>query len=442
MAKTPRELAYHILLTAERDKQRFIDEALNKALDSSPLKQAEKSWITELVYGVTRMKFQLDTYIEKLYRGRYKKAQHSIKTLLRMGAYQLMHMRTQTHAAINETVELARKTGNQTSASLVNAILRMLGSDATRDTLATIQDPLKILAVEYSLPEWMIHRWSRRLEASQVEALCQWNNSIPNHWVRYNLSQITDSEFENFLSEQKVNYTRSDVLSQFYRLDSLARVLQSEEFRKGWFSVQNIAAGLVASLIEPEEGDIIIDACAAPGGKSAYIMEKHGDRIRSFYAFDLSAHRIGLLKDTLQRLKLTKVRTEMLDAAVDDLPMANKILIDVPCTGTGVLNRRPDARWKKSESDLLALNEIQAAIFKNAWKHLLPDGYLIYATCSLEPEENWQLIDSVIDDLDGARIVPVTDEKLQAFIDERGALATLPWVHNMDGMFSVGIKKI
>ncbi len=440
MVKTPRELAYGTLLAAEQDNSRSIDDLLSAALRKSSLSPQDKRWSMELIYGVTRMRLQLDALIQATYKGRYRKAQHAIKVLLRMGAFQLKYMQTADHAAIHETVSLSKQVKQNRASGLVNAILRKIQNLDLDQIVATKSDRIERLAIQGSHPEWLLSRWVTRYSTDDIIALCDHNNKSPKVWIRRNALRVEQPEFENFLQEEHVSFKQSDLLNSFYEIDSGASLLTSVEFSKGWFSFQDIAAGVVASLINPQAGETIVDACAAPGGKMAFISELSGGA-GLITACDASNLRLDKVRQNIERLQLEHVKVLEVDATCEVLPTAEKILLDVPCSGTGVLGRRPDARWKRQDSDIAALAEIQTEIIKNSWNYLQPGGLLVYATCTLEPEENWGVIDSIIGQLNNAEIETIKDEKLKPYIDERGALATLPWRHSMDGMFAVKIRK-
>ncbi|MCF7808336.1 MAG: 16S rRNA (cytosine(967)-C(5))-methyltransferase RsmB [Candidatus Marinimicrobia bacterium] len=442
MVSTPRELAFKILLSAEKDSSRYIDDILGDVFTRHNPEQQAKAWIMELVYGITRMRLKIDLIIAHYFKGQYHKSQHAVKVLLRLGVYQLMYMSTAKHAAINETVNLARKVGHHRSAALINAILRKVNSQGGEEMISSKLKGSQQVALQTSHPAWMLERWIENYDFKAVENLCEYNNRTPAVWVRRNVAKVPQAQFEQFLQDNAIEFERSTVIDSFYHLKSAAAIIQSQEFSSGWFSFQDLAAGMVASLVIPESGDSILDACSAPGGKMALIMEKYGSELETMYAFDASSQRLQKVKDTVERLSLIKVEVDQKDASVDSLPGTNWTLLDVPCSGTGVLSRRPDARWKKQPGDIDSLQEIQIKILLNTWKHLQNNGRMIYATCSLEPEENWELIDAVIHRLKNARIEPILDENLQAYVDERGALSTLPWRDNMDGMFAVRLRKL
>ncbi|MBT3228702.1 MAG: 16S rRNA (cytosine(967)-C(5))-methyltransferase RsmB [Candidatus Marinimicrobia bacterium] len=441
MANTPRELAYKTLLAAEKNSSHGIDELLSNALQQSELTQQEKRWSMELVYGVTRMKLQLDEWITLAFKGRYRKAQHGVKCLLRMGVFQLKHMQTSEHAAINETVALSRRVKQAQASGLVNAVLRKIQKLELDDLLKHSSNDIQRLSVETSHPQWLLHKWISRYAQPDVYSLCQHNNTAPLIWIRRNVQVVGATDFEALLGKLDITFKKSEVLDVFYEISSASALFSTQEFHAGWFSFQDLAAGVVASLLEPEAGDIIVDTCAAPGGKMAFMSEMSGGQA-SIIACDASSARLSRVRENIQRLGLKQIEVRELDAAVDKLPEANKILLDVPCSGTGVLNRRPDARWKRQASDIDSLVNIQSHILTNSWKFLKPGGLLVYATCTLEPEENWELVDQVIEQLEQAKVEAIEDEILKPYIDERGALSTLPWTHRMDGMFAVKIRKM
>ena len=440
LADKPRELAFKTLLAAEKDHSRAIDDLLSNILQKTDLSQQDKRWIMELVYGVTRMKLQLDAMIESAFKGRYHKAQHAVKTLLRMGSFQLKHMHTSEHAAINETVSLSRKVKQSQAAGLINAVLRKIQTMELSQILDSKKDGIERLSIETSHPEWLLSRWVSQYSMEDVHALCKHNNTAPASWLRRNALVVEQIEFEAFLTAMDIVFQRSEILDVFYKIDSAASLFSTREFHKGWFSFQDLAAGIVASLMDPKPGETIVDACAAPGGKMAFISEMSAGQAH-IVACDASQSRLIKVEENIRRLDLKQVIVKQLDATNSSLPEADRILLDVPCSGTGVLNRRADARWKRTAGDIDSLVEIQTAIVENCWKYLKPGGLMLYATCTLEPEENWAVIDALIPGLEQAEIEAIDDEKLKPYIDERGALSTLPWSHGMDGMFGIKIRK-
>ncbi|NQV30533.1 MAG: 16S rRNA (cytosine(967)-C(5))-methyltransferase RsmB [Candidatus Marinimicrobia bacterium] len=440
MADSSRKIAYQTLLAAEKNSAHAIDELLSEALNKCALSPQEKRWTMELVYGVTRMKLQIDGWVESVYKGRYRKAQHAIKTLLRIGVFQLKYMQTSEHAAINETVALCKTVKQAGATGLVNAVLRHLQGLELPQILATYDDALKKLSIETSHPEWLLEKWQERYKTSDLMSLCTHNNLPPKIWVRRNASRVDQAGFETYLAEENIEFERSSILESFYTINSGGSLLTTQEFSEGWFSFQDLAAGIVATIVDAAAGDVIVDACAAPGGKMALMSEVTRGRAR-IIACDASETRLEKVKQNVKRLGLEQIEVCQIDAATDKIPIADKMLLDVPCSGTGVLSRRPDARWRRQVSDTTSFTKIQSGILRNCWESLKPGGLMVYATCTLEPEENWELIDSQIDSLVAAEIEPIQNENLKAYIDERGALATLPWRDSMDGMFAVKIRK-
>jgi len=440
LARSPREVAYQALLANEKDPTQGIDDILSKLLQQSELNDQEKRWVMELVYGTTRMKLQLDSFIIPVFKGRYKKAQHSIKTLLRMGTFQLKHMQTSEHAAINETVDLSKKVKQGRASGLINAVLRKIQKIELKDILHTSESEIRKRSIRASHPEWLIQKWMERYTPEEVTALCLHNNSVPQTWVRRNSLAVSRDDFEAFLKDLGIEFRRSELLDVFYEIKGAGPLFSTRQFHDGWFSFQDLAAGIVATLLEPNPQEDILDACSAPGGKMAFLAELSGGQAR-ITACDASNLRLVKVRENIERLQLKGIDVITSDAGVAELPESDKILLDVPCSGTGVLNRRPDARWKRQEADIRSLTSIQSDILRNTWKYLRPGGLLVYATCTLEPEENWDLINDVLEQLEGARVEVIKDDLLKPYIDEKGALSTLPWRDGMDGMFAVKIRK-
>ena len=241
-------MAFSILLQAETEPSRSIDEILTNRFRDAVLPENAKAWIMELVYGVTRYRLQLDTWIQSAYRGKLRKAQHAVKVLLRLGAYQLAYMQTPEHAAVNETVKLTRQVHQPRSVGLVNAVLRHLAEHPLQNVLKDIRDPLTRLAAETSHPVWLLKRWEARYDDDTLRRFCEYNNSVPKIWIRRNCLYISAADFEAFLAREKLAFEQSTLLSEFYQLETVGSLLNTPEFKDGWFSFQNIAAGKKADV--------------------------------------------------------------------------------------------------------------------------------------------------------------------------------------------------
>lgn len=435
-----RSTALKILTAAEKNPRLYIDAHLETGFRSSGLSPEDRRWITELVLGTTRWRKRLDWEIKSIFKGRYQKAQHALRSALRMGLYQMRFMETPAHAAVHATIEVAKAKLPGKTVPLMNAVLRRLGREPS-DPASTIEDPVQRLAVKHSHPEWLIERWLENLGTEATEQLCAFNNHAPRMWVRVNTLVNSVSEFLDTCSELEIRAEASGIMDSFLEISELNRLIHSDAYAAGAFWIQDIAAGMVSLLLEPSRGERILDLCSAPGGKALHTAVLAGDKAE-VVAADASAERLKRVGENVTRLGLNNVILQHADARTVQMDPADKILLDVPCSGTGVMHRRADSRWNKQPHDIEQLTQLQSEILENAWSLLKSGGLLVYSTCTLEPEENWLLIDSMQSRLSDMRIEPVDNPMLQDYVDAQGALMTLPSQHGLDGMFAVKLRKL
>jgi len=217
-------------------------------------------------------------------------------------------------------------------------------------------------------------------------------------------------------------------------------VLWNEEiFHPRWYAVQDQAAGLASLLMEPEDSETVVDCCAAPGGKTTYIAQRFPEA--EILACDSNTERLAKVQSLVNRLQQSNVKIQSADATDYDFPETDWALLDVPCTGTGVLGKRADARWRRRPEDISKMVETQSAILRNVAKSVNPGGVLVYSTCTLEPEENWGVVENFLEDRPNFRIIPVPEMIPEEFQDANDALMVLPHVHNMDGAFAVRLRR-
>jgi len=412
---------------------------LEKGFIASGLSPEDRRWITELVLGSTRWKRRLDWEIRQFFKGPYNKVQHSLKAALRMGLYQIRFMDTPDHAAVHATVEMAKKKIPRSAVGLLNAVLRKL-SENRPDPETMLLTDIERLAIGHSHPDWLIERWLDRYGPEDTSKLCRWNNSAPKIWLRVNTLQISVDDFLMEAEALGALVSPSDVLPGFVEIDHVAPLIRSKLYDQGKFWIQDLAAGMVPHLLDPGGGELILDPCAAPGGKSLQLAVLTGGKAM-IRASDSSAERLKRLGESIGRLNLEGIQIDCVDARRLEYDDVDKILLDIPCTGTGVLHRRADSRWKKDPQDIIRLTNLQLEIAEHAWSRLRSGGLMVYSTCTLEPEENWDLVNELRSRHPEIIIEPVDNPELQDYVDAQGALALEPWRHALDGMFAVKLRK-
>ena len=440
MVDEPRKAAFQVLTKAEEGGR--INEVLDKTLDGITLTDQQRRFTTELVMGTTRMQGRLDADLAACYRGRYAHVERSVKRLLRLGAYQLHYMDSvPPHAALSTTVELARAVNLTRAAGLVNAILRELSRQSPPD-MPPAEASTGELADAFSHPTWLVERWLDRWGRDRTIALMEWNNRRPTIWFRQRREKAARQRLAEIAAAKSISLQPHPVMADYVSVSpSPALLLKPLVMEEGLFIVQDPSSGAVVEAVDPRPGEVIVDLCAGPGGKTAVMAEcvAPGGRI---LAFEVDHDRVSLINSTLNRLGLANVDIYPGDATAQVIPEADKILVDAPCTGTGVMARRADLRWRRKPEQLAEMSALQLSLLEHAARYLRPEGRLVYATCSLEPEENWELVRAFQKEHPRFCVVPMPESIPRAWIDAEGALSTFPPDNHVDGLFAVRLQPL
>ena len=446
-----REVALECLLNISQTRISIV-AAIDKAFQKQSLNGRECRLLNALVYGVVRWQKQLDWVLNHFINPRFRlDTRHS--ALLRLGAFQLLHLDgIPAHAAIFETVQLAK--GGRKARGFINAILRKVEREAQTLTYPSFEsNPIEHISFSLSYPKWLVSRWIKTRGIPWTLAFCQASNEIAPLAFRVNSfvkerDRLRESLRANGLST-KVSRISPDGLVLLNREDtglasgssSLKSVLNTDNIY-----VQDESAMLVAPLVAPKNAQIVVDLCAAPGGKTTHLaslMSNSGKII----AVDISDKRLALLKENCRRMGTLNVETQVLDATKANLSFianADAVLIDTPCSGFGTLRRHPDIRWNKTPEQLRSLCDIQYSLLKNAASYLKPGAVLVYSTCSIEPMENEELIRRFLADFPMYAIEHahrfLTDVP-QSAITQDGFLQTFPHEHGVDGAFAARLRR-
>jgi 16S rRNA (cytosine967-C5)-methyltransferase len=422
------------------------DDAFVGALTAEDADARTRRQARELVAGVTRQRRWLDFVLGEAYHGDYDSMEHRLQEILRLGLYELLFQSTPTHAAVDEYVELAKKALRPGAGNLVNGVLRTIDRDREHIPTPNTGDDAEDLAVRYSHPTWMVRRWLDRYGLDDTTELLRSNNRRPMYSVRVNPLLTDKAAVAEWLSEHDVVNVDSPYLDSHLRIKRLQALIEGGLLDDGHVAVQDESAGLVVQLLDPQSGEMLIDACAAPGGKTMHAaaqMEGEG----TILAIDVQADRLGRVTDAAETHGVTDlVQTETADlrewADQPDPPQADRVLVDVPCTGLGVLAKRADLRWRRSADDLRERADMQDALLDAAARLVKPGGLLVYSTCTIEPEENEHRIDDFL-----ARHVEFTLESAHGHVpddvvSDAGFLTTLPHEHRMDGAFAARLRRV
>jgi 16S rRNA (cytosine967-C5)-methyltransferase len=448
-----REAALDMLLRVEREDA-YSNIELNRTLGSAGLSRADAALATELVYGTIQRRLTLDYWLARFVARGLDKLQPWVLMLLRMSLYQLVYLdRIPPHAAVGEAVKIAKKRGHPGVVSLVNGVLRSLAGCRGELELPDDPDPVRRLSLKHSFPEWMAARWIETYGEETAEAVMAALNERPRACIRVNRlrggrrSVLERLKAEGFDAKPSLLSPAGIVIR---RGGNLA---DTDGYRNGEWTVQDEAAMLVAEACDPEPGMLVLDCCAAPGGKSTHLAELMGD-VGVVLANDIHPHKERLIVEQAERLGLSSVRTSVCDAA--ELPRRigaesmDVVLLDAPCSGFGVIRRKPEIRWTKQPADIDEIAAVQHRLLAAAAAIVKPGGLLVYSTCTFEPRENEEQIARFL--ASHAEFAPDPDwpqSMLDGFLaaglsgpsPATGSVTLLPHVAGTDGFFIARLRK-
>lgn len=418
------------------DQGRSLSDELPKQQDKAALK--DKGLLQEICYGVLRYLPELEHDVRALMQKPLTGKQRVFHFLLLVGVYQIKYMRIPDHAAVSETVAATGSLKNRQMKALVNGVLRNFVR-ASENNTKDKQDALPA-SIEYNHPSWFIkkiqqgypNKWQDILNANQQK---------PPMWLRVNQQHNTSTEYQQLLATAEIDVKAIDPLSHAIELTRATDVTKLPGFEQGWISVQDGAAQQSARLIDCQSNDVVLDCCAAPGGKTCHILERNPE-IASMTAIDVEAGRLVRVEENLARLGLT-ANVIAADAANSktwwDGQQFDRILLDAPCSGTGVIRRHPDIKWLRKVTDIDALVILQQQILKEIWSLLKPGGTLLYATCSILPQENSEQIKLFLENNTDAKLIDIDGSDNQE--EDTLGWQLLPGEQNMDGFYYAKLLK-
>ncbi|MBS5857983.1 MAG: 16S rRNA (cytosine(967)-C(5))-methyltransferase RsmB [Clostridia bacterium] len=394
MINKAREIALKALYKIEKEDA-YSNIALNQVLkENKNIDERDVGLISELVYGTITWKLTLDEIIKKYSNIKLKKISVWILNILRMGIYQIIFLdKIPKSAAVNESVNLAKRYGHKSSSNFVNAILRKVSVNDYKE-LEEIKDDKERISKTTSMPMWIIEELLKQKDIKEVEEICKNSNLKPNTTIRINKLKTNKKELEEKLGKRKIKYLEGS-LEDFFVLKKVKNIENIDLFKEGFFTVQDEGAGLIVDVLAPKEDECILDACSSPGGKTTYIAEKMKNKGK-IEAWDIHEHRVKLVQNAAKRLGINIIQAKTQDATEfnqDLVGKFDKILLDVPCLGLGVIKRKPDIKWKRKKEDIEEITKIQKAILDNCSKYLKKNGELVYSTCSILKEENEDIIE-------------------------------------------------
>lgn len=433
---TARSVSVDLLI--EFDDQKIIDYS-----KANELETFERAQVREYVQNILRKRSYLDFVLGEFSSIKMEDMKAPLKNILRLGLYEMLFMdSTPDYAAINESVEAAKLRLGHKSGDLVNAILRNIQRDLEDLPKPAFEDRTKLIATTFSHPEWMVERWVERFGEREAFQLMQSNNQRPNYYVRVNNLRTKTENFKLRMEKSDIAFEESDWLPGYFKVETVQPFIAKDWLQRGVCLVQDIAAGFAPTILEPLPGEDIYDVCAAPGTKSIVIsdmMEGEG----SITAIDISTDRLQRLAQSAMDYNAENIKIFRADARDLTLKLVDGVLLDAPCTGTGVLSKRADLRWRRTPEELEASVKLQEELLEEAANLVKKGGRLVYSTCSIEPEENWEQIQNFLGKMDNFELEKLDDFLPEEVLVEDGyAYQTYPHKHGCDGHFGVRLKRV
>jgi len=428
-------------------KGAYADVALDRVLQKFKLPDSDRRLATELVYGSVRRQRTLDALIDQLATKKSHQQPPDLRTILHLGLYQLRYQeRIPPSAAVNTTVELAKENGFSGLTGFVNGLLRQYIrlTENSPEPLKLPENSVERLGILHSFPDWIIQVWLDQIGFAETEKLCEWMNQTPTIDLRINPLQTNLEQVETALQTAGILAKKIPYLPQALRLISSSGAMQNVPgFAEGWWVVQDASAQLVSHLLDPQPGEVVIDTCAAPGGKTTHVAELMQDQGK-VWACDRTPSRLRKLQENARRLNLKSI--EICTGDSRNFPQfynaADRVLLDAPCSGLGTLHRHADARWRQTPESIQELSLLQKQLLSHTSNFVKNGGVLVYATCTLHLAENEQVISGFLAEHPEWQIEPLAaSSPYSVYSTPQGWLKVWPHRWDMDGFFMVRLRK-
>lgn len=435
-----RDAALSILIEIN-DNQAYSNLLLHRTIEKYGIEAKDRGLLTELTYGTLQQRMTLDYYLEPFVRGKLDKW---VRELLRLSVYQIVYLtKIPPHAVVHEAVEIAKKRGHKRIAPTVNGILRNVLRQGVR-SLDDLKDGIAKTAIETSHPEWLIKRWTEQFGEQEAAIMAHENNSPAAMTLRVNTAKTTVEEAVALLESEGIEVRPGEVVPECI-ISVNGNPAGTQAYKKGYITIQDESSMLPAIALQVSPGMKVLDMCAAPGGKTTHIAELMKDK-GEVYAHDLHDHKLALINANAERLGLSSIEAKSGDSRklTDIYPLSSfdRILVDAPCSGLGVIRRKPEIKYNKTEADFTGLTEIQAELLDTATELLKPDGLIVYSTCTVEYEENQGTVKRFMQRHPDMEQVPLTqwqDNAKLAIQDDM--LQVLPQHFGSDGFFIAAFRK-
>ncbi len=442
MTVTPRKACADILYSVYKNKA-YLNEELKKARNNYNFLQVDYRFINEIVTGVMKNKIRIDYIISKNSSIKINKISLYILCLLEIGVYQLLFMdKVPESAAVNETVKLTKTRSLSRSTGFVNAVLRSV--IRTKDTISYPDDKLLYAGIYYSVPQWLLKRWEKEFGYDFTCDLCKSFCEKADLFMRCNTLKTDAKTLCESVAKEGIDAfvyknEKSDI-DYLIECKNMTSVSELSQYKDGLFYIQDFAAALTVEALDVSEGMFVVDTCAAPGGKSTHIAEKMKNK-GTIISFDIHENKIALIKENAARLGIDIIHPKANDSRVllpELINKADRVLVDAPCSGLGILRRKPDIKYFRSPEDISSLAEIGYEILLNSSKYLKKDGILVYSTCTIEKEENDDVINKFLENNKNFEKVTIDCYKKE----NNGSITLFPNTDYCDGFYICKLKRI
>jgi len=396
MSKKVREAALDILEYVEKNGA-YSNLVLNNTINKNKYSRMDAALLTEICYGTLQRKLTLDFYLYPFIK-KQKRIDSWVRQLLRLSVYQMVYLdKIPDHAIINEAVQIAKKRGNKGISGFVNGILRSIQREGV-PPLSAIQDSVERLTIETSHPKWLVERWIQQYGFDKTKQMCEENVRPAKQTARINEWNTTIDDVIDLLFREGISAEKSSSIPVAVKANK-GNFVHSTAFQNGFITIQNESSMIVAYVVAPEKGEKILDACAAPGGKTTHLAERM-ENTGEIIALDLHEHKVKLINQNAARLGLTNIQAKQMDSRQMvthfEKESFDRILVDAPCSGFGVLKRKPDMKYSKTEKDIKNLTKLQLELLNQACHLVKPGGILVYSTCTVDQDENQRVTEKFL----------------------------------------------
>jgi 16S rRNA (cytosine967-C5)-methyltransferase len=437
----PRRLAARILDRVFRSDG-YADILLDSAFRGHVLEAKDRALTTELVYGTLRWWRKLDWILSRTFHGNWRDVPDLVRRTAEIALYQILYLdRVPAYAAVDEAVRISGEFQGGRWKATVNAILReLIRNPGMSQVPDDADDPVKAISLQWSHPRWLVEEWIERFGPQRTIEICRADNQRPGISIRVNPLRADAPAVLKELESLGIIAEPNPYLKEFITFEKAGDVGALPGFRDGRYTVQDASAGLVAHLLDPEPDEVILDLAAAPGGKTTHIAELSSDRAM-ITAMDIHSKRLLQIAENVERLGLHSITTETGDGRKPTGRMFDKVLVDAPCSGMGVLRRRPELKWRRLPEDIAGLAVIQLALLESAAASLKTGGILVYSTCTVVGRENREVLLRFLEGHPELKTENPSRFVHPDLVSDSGFVETWPDAHGMDGSFAVRMKK-